>query len=87
AYEKYGDKIVVIGIDCNESEADWKEGVKKHQIPWLNLYNGNDQALYEAYNITGFPTKAIINPQGKLVDLTTGDDPEFYTRLASFVEK
>lgn len=87
AYEKYGDKIVVIGIDCNESEADWKEGVKKYQIPWLNLYNGNDQSLYEDYNITGFPTKAIINPQGKLVDLTTGDDPEFYERLASFVGK
>ncbi|MDE6741492.1 MAG: TlpA family protein disulfide reductase, partial [Muribaculaceae bacterium] len=40
AYRKYGDKLVVIGIDCNESETDWREGVKKHEIPWLNLYNG-----------------------------------------------
>ncbi|MDE6227917.1 MAG: redoxin domain-containing protein [Muribaculaceae bacterium] len=86
AYEKYGDKIVVIGIDCNESEADWRAGVKKHQIPWLNLYNGNDRALYEAYGIEGFPTKAIINPEGHLVDLTTGEDPTFYDRLAKFVK-
>lgn len=86
AYRKYGDKIVVIGIDCNESEADWRAGVKAHDLPWMNLYNGNDDALYEAYHIEGFPTKAIINPDGKLVDLTTGEDPAFFTRLAGFVK-
>lgn len=86
AYKKYGDKIVVIGIDCNESEADWREGVKKHDLPWINVYNGLDQTLYEAYGIKGFPTKAIINPEGRLVDLTVGEDPSFFTRLADFVK-
>lgn len=85
AYAKYGDKITVIGIDCNESEADWKAGVKEHQLPWINLYNGHDKKLYQMYKIEGFPTKAIINPDGKLVDLTTGEDPEFFTRLANFL--
>ncbi len=84
AYEQYGDKIVVIGIDCNESEADWKAGVKEHELPWINVYNGMDRKLYEEYGIEGFPTKAIINPEGKLVDLTTGEDPSFFDRLASF---
>lgn len=86
AYKQYGDRIVVIGIDCNESEEEWKAGVKKHDLPWINLYNGNNRALYDDYRIEGFPTKAIINPEGKLVDLTTGEDPSFFTRLKSFVE-
>lgn len=87
AYNKYGDKITVIGIDCNESEADWRTGVKEHQLPWINVYNGHDRKLYTDYNIEGFPTKAIINPEGKLVDLTTGEDPDFFTRLDSFISK
>lgn len=87
AYAKYGDKIVVIGIDCNESEADWKAGVKKYELPWINVYNGDDKELYSAYNITGFPTKAIISPEGKLVALVTGEDPSFFTSLAGFLEK
>lgn len=86
AYMKYGDKIQIIGIDCNESEADWRAGVKKYELPWINVYNGDNRDLYAAYNITGFPTKVIINPEGKLVDVTTGEDPSFYTRLATFVE-
>ncbi len=87
AYAKYGGKLVVLGIDCNESEAEWRAGVKKYQLPWVNLYNGNDDRLYTAYEIEGFPTKAIINPDGKLVDLTTGEDPSFFTRLADFINK
>ena len=86
AYTKYGDKIVIIGIDCNESEADWRAGVKQHQLPWLNLYNGDNKTLYQDYKIQGFPTKVIINPEGKIVDLTTGEDPTFFNRLATFVK-
>ncbi|MDE6071417.1 MAG: TlpA family protein disulfide reductase [Muribaculaceae bacterium] len=86
AFNKYGDKIVVIGIGCNEPEADWRAGVKKYELPWINLYNGENRALYDDYNVEGFPTKVIINPEGKIVDLTTGEDPAFFTRLASFVK-
>lgn len=86
AHEKYGDRIVVIGIDCNETEEAWRQGVDKYELPWINLFNGDNRTLYSDYNIQGFPTKAIINPEGKLVDLTTGEDPTFFNRLASFMK-
>lgn len=85
AYKKYGDKIVIIGIDCNESEDDWRAGVKKYDLPWISLYNGDDTALYNDYGISGFPTKVIVNPDGKIVDLTVGEDPSFFTRLDSLI--
>lgn len=85
AYAKYGDKIAVIGIDCNDSEAAWRAAVKQYELPWINVYNGAKTDLYEAYNVQGFPTKVTVNPQGKIVDVTTGEDPSFFTRLAQFV--
>lgn len=86
AYSKYGDTITIISIDCKDSQEEWREGVKKYGLPWINLYNGYNQDIYDAYTIEGFPTKVIINPEGKIVDHTTGEDPSFFTRLSSFVE-
>ncbi len=35
--------------------------------------------------VTGFPTKAIISPEGKLVDIIVGEEPDFYDKLERFV--
>ena len=86
AYKEYGDKLVILGVDCNDSPEAWREAVKRFELPWVNVYNDQqDGALLKAYGVQGFPTKGIVNPEGKLVDLTTGEDPSFFTRLAGFI--
>ncbi len=85
AYKKYEGKLEVIGIDCNETREAWLAGVKKYSLPWVNVYNGEAPALLMEYGIQGFPTKAIINPEGHLVDITVGEDPTFYQKLASLI--
>lgn len=85
AYKKYEGKLEVIGIDCNEPENAWRAGVEKFKLPWVNVYNGSSPTLLQQYGIQGFPTKAIINPDGKLVDVTVGEDPTFYNKLADFI--
>ncbi|MDE5773290.1 MAG: TlpA family protein disulfide reductase [Muribaculaceae bacterium] len=86
AYRQADGRFRVIGIDCRDSEANWRAAVDKYKLPWVNVYNGDpDSAVLRAYGVTGFPTKAIINPEGKLVDLTVGEDPAFYDKLAKFI--
>lgn len=87
AYKQYSGKLEVIGIDCNEPQEAWKAGVKRFDLPWVNVYNGEDPALLMQYGVQGFPTKAIINPDGKLVDVTVGEDPTFYDKLSRFIGK
>lgn len=88
AYKEYADRIVILGVACNDTEEAWRAAVKKYEIPWVNLFNPQPRGgeLTTAYGIQGYPTKAIVNPEGKLVDITTGEDPSFYTRLADFLK-
>lgn len=87
AYKKYGDELVIIGIDCRESEEAWKAGVEKYELPWVNVYNPEGSKLTEEYAVPGYPTKAIINPEGIIKNITVGHNPEFYDALTKLIGK
>ncbi len=87
AYEKYKDELVIIGIDCNEGETEWRAGVAKYELPWVNVYCPKDNTLTAEFGVQGFPTKAIVDPEGKIRNITTGHNPEFFTALANLLGK
>ena len=80
-YSKYPGKFEILGIDCNDTEQKWKDAVKKHELPWLHVYNPRDSKVLSDYGIQGFPTKIIVGPDGKIVKTIVGEDPAFYTLL------
>ncbi|MDE6538006.1 MAG: TlpA family protein disulfide reductase [Muribaculaceae bacterium] len=88
AYAQYKDRLEVIGIDCRDSEEAWKKGIEKYELPWVQVYNpeATAAALLESYAVQGFPTKVIINPEGKIVNITVGEDPNFFNVLADFMK-
>ena len=87
AYSTYKDKLEVIGIDCRDSEKAWKDGVVKHELPWVNVYNPDSNTqLLEQYQVQGFPTKVLVNPEGRIAAIATGEDPTFYTRLSQLIK-
>jgi thiol-disulfide isomerase/thioredoxin len=82
-YAKYKDKLEILGVDCNDTEERWQAAVNEHQIPWLHV-RCDEKAMRgvgEKYRISGFPTKVIIDPEGKVVKTVVGEDPAFYTFL------
>lgn len=80
-YEKYNDKMEILGIDCNDSPEAWHAAVEKYELPWLHIYNPDGSSLTEDYGITGYPTKIIIGPEGDIVKVIAGEDPTFYSFL------
>lgn len=87
-YDKYKDRMEILGVDCGDTVDKWKAAVKQHQLPWKHVYNAkgsNDVSVL--YKIQGFPTKILIDPQGKIVKTIVGEDPEFYTMLDNLFAK
>jgi thiol-disulfide isomerase/thioredoxin len=80
-YNKYQGKFEILGVDCNDSEEKWRDAVKKHELPWLHVYNPRQTKVLADYAIQGFPTKIIVGPDGKIVKTIVGEDPQFYTLL------
>jgi len=80
-YEKYGDRLEILGVDCSDTEEKWKAAVEKHELKWKHVYNPKDSKIPEMYAITGFPTKIVIDPDGKIVKTVVGENPAFYEFL------
>ena len=80
-YAKYPGKFEILGVDCNDTEEKWKAAVKHHDLPWLHVYCPSESTVLADYGVTGFPTKIIIGPDGKIVRTIVGEDPSFYTLL------
>lgn len=87
AYATYKGKLEVVGVDCSDPEEAWRDAVKKYELPWVNVYNPEPRGgkLIEDYAVQGFPTKVIVNPEGKIANITVGEDPLFFEKLASLI--
>jgi len=86
-YEKYAGKFEILGVDCNDTEDAWKKAVAKYELPWKHVYNPRTSTLLQDYNVTGFPTKIIIDPEGNFNKVIVGEDPAFYTYLDELLGK
>ena len=82
-YAKYKDDLEILGVDCQDSERKWRTAVEQYDLPWLEVRFPDDMMddLAQMYGIEGFPTKAVVSPEGKLLKVVVGEDPEFYTYL------
>ena len=85
-YEKYRDRMEILGIACNDKEPKWKAAVEKHQLPWLHVLNGTPDDVTAQYNITGYPTKIVLDSEGRILKIVSGESPEFYTFIDERVE-
>ena len=85
SYEKYHKSCEFVSIDCNETKEKWLAGLKKYNMPWVQVYQPTDSSanadVSVIYGIEGYPTKIIITPEGKIHKIFIGETPDFYKEL------
>jgi|TARA_Y100000310_G_C20664199_1_gene806531 protein-disulfide isomerase/peroxiredoxin len=63
-YRKYGgDRFGVIGISLDKKKHEWVNGVREHNLPWVNLSDlrGWDSEAAAAYYVNRTPTFFLVN--------------------------
>jgi thiol-disulfide isomerase/thioredoxin len=85
--EKYADKLTVLGVN----QGDSKERIDKFITPkgytWTHLMNGKDADDFVLnFNVAGFPTKFIIDPEGKILFRFVGDGEESFQVIDSLLQ-
>lgn len=81
AYAKHKSKVEFLGIACNDKMEKWKDALATYKLPWLNVFNVGDVDVSALFAVKGYPTKIVIDPQGIIIKIVEGEDPEFYIFL------
>ena len=65
--ELYSENLTIVSISL-DTDKRWKEGLDKHDMPWVNIRDPKaDGGLAAHYGIIGIPYYVIISPDGKVV--------------------
>ncbi len=80
-YKKYKDQVVFINVaqentkDLNEARKLWKTALKEDGMTWTQILNneGRDKCdMVRLFNISAFPTKILIDPNGIVISRMVG---------------
>lgn len=90
-YAKYKEKgFEILGIsyeqgnDLEAMKKRWKQAIETDGLPWLQILNNEDESVFDAvkaYGITAFPTKILLDKEGKVVARYVGESSELDKKL------
>ncbi len=74
AYEQYHkDGFDVIGVSLDENEAELREFIEAHDIPWLQIFDGKgwESELARYFGINSVPSQWLIDRDGRILSVST----------------
>ena len=85
-YNKYKDQnFELLGMAGNESGRDkWLAAIKADGLVWrqVNLKENDErQTIVRLFNVKGYPTKILIDPQGRIIAHALGGSMDVDTKL------
>ncbi len=89
-HDRYRNKLEIVGIACNDTRQNWLAAVEKYRLPWINVICPRDAPPAEnvatVYGVDRFPTKLIVGPDGRIVAVYSGEEPDFYRKLHDLLQ-
>jgi thiol-disulfide isomerase/thioredoxin len=81
--DKYQSKMEIVGVASESDKGErWKKFLEgKPQYQWHHVLSTKDEDYILKFSVAGFPTKIIVDPEGKIVGRFVGEDDEIYKKL------
>lgn len=81
--KRYKNKLEIVGIAQESDNGEsWKKFLNdKPEYQWHHVLSRNNENYILKFNVAGFPTKIIVDPQGKIFARFVGEDDEIYNKL------
>lgn len=95
-YEKFKSKgFEIVGIaqeqgDLTQSKKSWTKAIEEDGIKWIQVLNNEGVEKFDAvkaYGVTAFPTKILLDKEGKIVARYVGDSEEIDKKIAELLGK
>ncbi len=80
--DKYKDKMEILGV-ASESDKGirWKKFILDNpKYQWNHILSSTNEDFILQFSVAGFPTKIIIDPNGKILERYVGEDETIYKR-------
>lgn len=85
--EKYKDELVILGINSGDSMEKMVQFLNKYDYDWQQVLAQNEtEDLVLKLNVAGFPTKFILDPEGKIIKRFVGSTEEAFDVLDEILE-
>lgn len=88
-YEKYNDRLEILGVNSGDKKQRIIDFVNKNEYNWQQVMDVKDSEVDNfvlRYNVNAFPTKFIIDPEGKIVKKFVGSGEEAFTLLEELLK-
>jgi thiol-disulfide isomerase/thioredoxin len=85
--EKYAGKLTVLGINQGDTKGKIEKFITPNGYTWTHLMDGKGAANFVfKFNVAGFPTKFIVDPEGKVLHRFVGNGEEAFTVLDALLK-
>lgn len=86
--KEHNDRVQIVGLAQDRNVEAVNECMKKHEMDWPNILIGKGEQDYVAkYNVQGFPTKILLDRNGKILLRSVGETEDFYTDVEKLINK
>lgn len=84
--EKYKEDLTILGVNQGDSKEKIVDFIGPKGYNWVHLLNGKEADFVLDFNVAGFPTKFIVDREGKILNRFVGDGEDSFAVLDSLLQ-